>query len=129
VRLRYAAKRAHLFPHHDQTGTVEIAASGRGPLNHLVRLDNGVRVVVPCGNLIKEGKEMKNIIAKFESGQKTFSRSYVSDLFKWIGKLETYCAELETQLSPIAAALGMEPGATQAQIVERCKHLVSRSHE
>jgi len=32
-------------------------------------------------------------------------------------------------LSPIAAALGMEPGATQAQIVERCKHLVSRSHE
>ena len=49
VRLRYAAKRAHLFHLHGKTGVVRIVGKGR-PRNHGVEI-GGVIVVVPAGNL------------------------------------------------------------------------------
>lgn len=52
-RLHYATKRRG--PLHGKAGTVEIASKGR-PRNHLVQLDDGTRVVVPCGNLQRETK-------------------------------------------------------------------------
>jgi hypothetical protein len=36
---------------HGASGTVTIVSRGK-PRNHLVRLDDGRLVVVPCGNLI-----------------------------------------------------------------------------
>jgi len=54
VIIRYAKERAHLFPWHGFTGCVILTAKGKGPLNHLIQLDQGPLVVVPCGNLVKE---------------------------------------------------------------------------
>lgn len=50
VRLHYAARSRAAAPLHGRTGTVAVAGRGR-PRNHLVELDGGGRVVVPCGNL------------------------------------------------------------------------------
>lgn len=52
VELRYRAALRPLCPH-GQKGAIVAAGRGR-PRNHLVRLDIGVRVVVPAGNLQKE---------------------------------------------------------------------------
>ena len=42
------------MPHHGKFGTVIAPASkGRGPRNHLIRLEDGAEVVVPAGNLNK----------------------------------------------------------------------------
>lgn len=49
VRLHYAARWRPFTPH-GETGTVETAGRGR-PRNHLVRLDDGRRLIVPAGNL------------------------------------------------------------------------------
>lgn len=51
VRLAYALKRRKFFTLHDKLGTVVVVGRGR-PKNHLVRLDGGGLVVVPCGHLI-----------------------------------------------------------------------------
>ncbi len=41
-----------ITPFHGKLG--EIVATGRGsPRNHLVRLDGGAMVIVPCGNLYR----------------------------------------------------------------------------
>jgi hypothetical protein len=50
VRLHYANARRYFFVYYGRSGTVEIAGKGR-PRNHLVRLDDGTRVIVPAGNL------------------------------------------------------------------------------
>ena len=49
-RLHYVkAKRTH-FAYHGRVGVVEIVGRGK-PRNHLIRLDDGPLVVVPCGHL------------------------------------------------------------------------------
>ena len=53
VRLRYNRRVRDCVPYHDRTGTVVIASTGK-PRNHLVRIDDGPLVVVPCGNLKEE---------------------------------------------------------------------------
>lgn len=55
VRLHYAAAKRPYAPHHGKTGRV-IDVSRRRPLNHLVELDSGERVIVPAGHLMKEGR-------------------------------------------------------------------------
>lgn len=54
VIIRYAKEMAHLFQWHGCAGKVVISAKGPGPLNHLIQLDQGPLVIVPCGNLVKE---------------------------------------------------------------------------
>ncbi len=51
VQLRYARQRAQFFPYHGRTGEVITVAGRGGPVNALIKLDNGTRVVVPRGNL------------------------------------------------------------------------------
>lgn len=52
VVIRYAAKRAHLFPYHNRQGLVTIVGTGRGPINVMVVLDGEGAVYVPRGNLV-----------------------------------------------------------------------------
>lgn len=52
VRLHYAAKKRAVHPHHGKLGTVFVAGKGK-PRNHGIELDDGTRVVVPCGNLVR----------------------------------------------------------------------------
>jgi len=65
VTLRYRAPRRKGAPSlrdwtglHLARGTVAVAGTGGGPLNALVDLDDGRRVVVPRGQLFDD-KEMK----------------------------------------------------------------------
>lgn len=55
VRLRYRKQlvTAGMAPHHDQTGRVVLPAKRR-PLNHVVEMESGELVNVPCGYLMKE---------------------------------------------------------------------------
>ena len=54
VLLNYKNK---AMPYQGKTGVVSICKLGRGPVNALVRLDDGFLVVVPRGQLNKvEGK-------------------------------------------------------------------------
>lgn len=55
VRLHYRRSVAPHAPHHGRAGVVVAAGKGR-PRNHLVRLDGGLLVVVPCGNLNPAGE-------------------------------------------------------------------------
>jgi len=48
--------RASLFPWHGCAGQIVVSAKGPGPLNHMVQIDNGPILIVPCGNLIKESR-------------------------------------------------------------------------
>lgn len=59
VELHY---RDHSFFRHLQVGEILIPGKGPGPINHLVLLDNGEKVVVPRGNLFKEkyGQKLKD---------------------------------------------------------------------
>lgn len=50
VRLHYAKRASGFMPHHGCEGVVRIAGRAR-PRNHLIQLDDGPQVVVPCGNL------------------------------------------------------------------------------
>ncbi len=51
VRLAYRLSLRSLFPH-GATGVVLVAkGKGRGPRNHLVRLDDGRELIVPAGHL------------------------------------------------------------------------------
>ncbi len=52
VQLWYAKKWHSVTPHHGKMGTVTVASRGR-PRNHGVKLADGTRLVVPCGNLRK----------------------------------------------------------------------------
>lgn len=56
VRLCYAKKKQALVPLWNElngcAGTVVIPGR-RTPRNHMVKLDDGRRFVVPCGNLMK----------------------------------------------------------------------------
>ena len=52
VRLHYAARTIANRPHHGKLATVLIASKGR-PRNHLVETDDGVKLIVPAGNLVK----------------------------------------------------------------------------
>lgn len=52
VELRYRERLRAICPH-GQRGTVVVAGRGK-PRNHLVRLDDGRDLIVPCGHLIKE---------------------------------------------------------------------------
>jgi len=49
VELRYRASVRSIAPH-GQRGTIVIASKKR-PRNHAVKLDSGIIVVVPAGNL------------------------------------------------------------------------------
>lgn len=51
VRLRYRRKFCHLFPYHGRSGVVSVSGGRGGPINALVVLDDGKKVVVPRGNL------------------------------------------------------------------------------
>lgn len=59
VRVRYARKKlersSHVYHLHGKVGRVVIAGKGK-PRNHLVEID-GVRFVVPCGNLVRVNDE------------------------------------------------------------------------
>jgi hypothetical protein len=50
VELCYRKSLRTCFLHHGKKGTVEIGGRGK-PRNHLVRLDSGERIIVPCGHL------------------------------------------------------------------------------
>lgn len=52
VVIRYAKKRAQLFPYHNRVGVVVVASSGACAVNVMVRLDDDSVVVVPRGNLV-----------------------------------------------------------------------------
>ena len=54
VVLHYARRYAASMPFHGRAGVVVAAGTGR-PRNHLIRLDGGTLVVVPCGNLNPAG--------------------------------------------------------------------------
>ena len=56
VQLRYAPARRALTPH-GARGIVTVAAIGPGPINALVRLDDGRAFVVPRGNLFPTDKK------------------------------------------------------------------------
>lgn len=56
VELHYRPDIKPLTGLHLATGTVEVAGAGPGPINAAVRLEDGRRVVVPRGQLFKEGK-------------------------------------------------------------------------
>lgn len=43
-----------MYPHHNKTGTVLVVSKGPGPINALVLLDTGTRVIANRGNLQKE---------------------------------------------------------------------------
>ena len=51
VKLVYANKQ---MLYNGAYGVIEISANGKGPINALVQLDSGVKVVVPRGNLKAE---------------------------------------------------------------------------
>lgn len=51
VEIRYAKKRAHLFPRHGCKGVVRVTGAGQRAANVLVRFDDGADVIVPRGNL------------------------------------------------------------------------------
>jgi hypothetical protein len=51
VQLRYRASLRSLCPH-GATGTIVVAGKGK-PRNHLVRLDDGRELMVPCGHITK----------------------------------------------------------------------------
>jgi hypothetical protein len=51
VRLHYAKRSWGWAVFQGRTGTVSVPGRGK-PRNHLVRLDDGPDVVVPCGNLV-----------------------------------------------------------------------------
>lgn len=54
VRIRYRRATAHLWPHHGKSGTVVLSGLGPGPINVLVKLDDGNYTCLPRGNLVKE---------------------------------------------------------------------------
>jgi hypothetical protein len=54
VRLRYRKDLSSLYPHHGKYGRVVASATGPGPINALVLLDSGIRVIVNKGHLEKE---------------------------------------------------------------------------
>lgn len=50
VRIHYRRDVAPYMPHHGAIGAVVVVGRQR-PRNHSVRLDGGMKVVVPAGNL------------------------------------------------------------------------------
>jgi hypothetical protein len=50
VQVWYGQALRAVVPYHGRPAVVVVAGRGR-PRNHLVRLDDGTTVVVPCGNL------------------------------------------------------------------------------
>ena len=60
VRIHYAARWiAFGAPFHGHTGTITTRSRGPGPRNHAVTLDNGARIIVPCGNIVPENTVFK----------------------------------------------------------------------
>ena len=57
VVVRYNKRAAPFLPHHGEAATVERVARGPGPRNAEVRFADGVRMVVPRGNLFREKVE------------------------------------------------------------------------
>lgn len=55
VQLHYSRKvvAAGCAPHHGKIVEVVVRATRGRPRNHLIRLPDGVLMVVPCGNLRK----------------------------------------------------------------------------
>jgi len=51
VRIWYRARLREWMPYHNSVGFVLISGRGK-PRNHLVQLDDGTMVVVPCGHLV-----------------------------------------------------------------------------
>jgi len=49
VQVWYAKPRRDFMPHHGAVGVVLVSGRGK-PRNHLIMV-NGLRVVVPCGNI------------------------------------------------------------------------------
>lgn len=58
VRIHYKRSMARFMPHHGATGTVQFCGGGPGPINAVVRLDDGHLACVPRGNLVavREGE-------------------------------------------------------------------------
>lgn len=56
LRLRYSKRYTWLvnMSYQDATGVVVIRVKGPGPINLLIALDNGRRVVAPRGNVRRE---------------------------------------------------------------------------
>ena len=54
VRLHYARRLvdAGAAPHHGKIGAVVIRKTKGKPRNHLIRLADGLLLIVPCGNLV-----------------------------------------------------------------------------
>ncbi|HUS46134.1 MAG TPA: hypothetical protein VM219_08925 [Phycisphaerae bacterium] len=55
VVVRYNRLARRFFPHHGREATVETVGDGPGPINAQVRFDDGIRVIVPRGNLFPGG--------------------------------------------------------------------------
>ena len=53
VVVRYNRRAAKFLPHHGEAATVERVGRGPGPRNVEVRFSDGVRMVVPRGNLFR----------------------------------------------------------------------------
>lgn len=53
VQVRYNPTLRRIMPHHGKTGTVTIGPPppGRGPRNCIVKLDDGITIGLPIGNL------------------------------------------------------------------------------
>jgi len=54
VVVRYNPRAARFLPHHGEAATIEKVAEGPGPWNVQVRFADGVRMIVPRGNLFRE---------------------------------------------------------------------------
>ena len=53
VIVRYNKRAAKFFSHHDEPAVVGRVARGPGPRNAEVRFADGVRMIVPRGNLFR----------------------------------------------------------------------------
>lgn len=77
VQIHYRASMRDEAPHHGECGNVTVCGRKK-PRNHRVRLDSGIEVVVPYGNLKKAPPRILHLTLKREwfdkiaSGQKVF---------------------------------------------------------
>lgn len=53
VQVWYNAKAAPHMPYHGKFGTVQLVSRGK-PRNHLIQMDDGAVIGVPCGNIRPE---------------------------------------------------------------------------
>lgn len=61
AELRYNPRMRNVAKYHVLRGVVEIAGSGRGPINAQVRLDSGGAVIIPRGNLVEVRNDSNSV--------------------------------------------------------------------